>query len=165
MTTGRLRVLFLCTGNSARSQMAEALLRQISHDRIEVASAGSDPRLEIDPAAREVMERIYRLDLAGQEPKHWERFTGDRFDYVITLCARAAETCPVFPGEPDRIQWHLDDPAAAEGSDAERRRAFERTASDLMARLRIWLALPKLRASLDDAQRGLSPLGRGQIQL
>lgn len=148
MTESSLRVLFLCTGNSARSQMAEALLRSISHGRIDVASAGSDPRPTIHPAAREVMERVYHLDLAGQEPKHWERFTGERFDFVITLCARAAETCPVFPGEPERIQWHIDDPAAAEGSEAERQRAFERTAREIMARLRIWLALPRLRAAV-----------------
>lgn len=145
----RLRVLFLCTGNSARSQMAEALLRSISHGRIEVASAGSEPRPEIDPTAREVMGRVYSLDLADQEPKHWGRFAGDQFDYVITLCAREAERCPAFPGEPDRILWHLDDPASAEGTEVERRRAFERTASEIMARLRIWLALPKQRAALE----------------
>ena len=148
MSGERLRVLFLCTGNSARSQMAEALLRAISRGRIEVASAGSDPRPEIHPLAVDVMSRVHGLDLAGQIPKSWDRFAGERFDYVITLCARAADRCPVFPGDPERIQWHFGDPAEAEGTNAERRRVFERTATEIMARLRIWLALPRQREAL-----------------
>lgn len=150
MARSTLRVLFLCTGNAARSQMAEALLRSISHGRIEVASAGSDPQGAVNPRAFEVMGTTYKLDLAGQYPKHWDPFVGERFDYVITLCGRAAEVCPVFPGDPDRIEWHFDDPAAVEGTEADKRRAFERTASEIMARLRIWLALPRQREALKE---------------
>ena len=145
MARPTLRVLFLCTGNSARSQMAEAFLRSVSHGRIEVASAGSDPQDTIHPLALELMRTTYRLDLAGQHPKRRDLFVGERFDYVITRCGRAAEVCPVFPGVPERIEWHFDDPAAVEGAESEKRRAFERTASEIMARLRIWLALPRQR--------------------
>ena len=150
MARPTLRVLFLCTGNSARSQMAEALLRSVSHGRIEVASAGSHPQDSIHPLALEVMRTTHRLDLAGQHPKHWDLFLGQHFDYVITLCGRAAEVCPVFPGDPERIQWHFDDPAAGEGTEAEKRRVFARTASEIMARLRIWLALPRQRQALKE---------------
>lgn len=97
------------------------------------------------------MSRAHGLDVAGQFPKHWDRFTGERFDYVITLCARAAERCPVFPGEPERIQWHFDDPTEAVASESERTRVFERTATEIMARLRIWLALPRQSAAMEEA--------------
>ena len=100
MTEGRLRVLFLCTGNPARSQMAEALLRSISHAHIEVASAGSDPRPEIDPAARDVMERVYHLHLAGQEPKHWERFAGEAVGYVIAPAPAPRRRAPSSRASP-----------------------------------------------------------------
>ena len=149
MPDDRLRVLFLCTGNSARSQMAEALLRSVSRGRIDVFSAGSDPQPEIHPLTRAVMLRSHGMDLAGQEPKSWDVFVGEKFDFVITVCGRAAERCPAFPGEPERIEWHIDDPAAVEGSERERTRAFERAASDLMARIRIWLALPRLRKAVE----------------
>jgi len=95
------------------------------------------------------MRNRYRLDLSGQHPKGWNGFLDQRFDYVITVCGRAAEECPVFPGEPERIQWHIEDPAAARGEEPERRRAFEQVASDLTARIRIWLALPRLRQAVE----------------
>jgi protein-tyrosine-phosphatase len=137
-----LRVFFLCTGNSARSQMAEALLRPASRGAVKVASAGSQPRAEIHPMARQAMRDLYGLEMAGQRPKSLEDFLGQRFDYVITVCDVAAESCPVFPGAPDVIHWSFEDPAAVEGDEAKRRRAFEQTARDLASRIRIWMALP-----------------------
>lgn len=145
MEKQRLRVLFVCTGNSARSQIAEALLRQMSRGRIDVFSAGSAPRPEIHPTARQVLRDVYGIDSSNQYPKSWDRFLGEPFDFVITVCDRAAESCPVFPGDPERIRWSFADPA--EVSDGEtRRRAFERTANEMAGRLRIWLSLPRLRA-------------------
>ena len=149
-----LQVLFLCTGNSARSQMGEALLRQISRGRIEVFSAGSHPRPEIHPMAREVMKNLSGLDMAEQRPKSLDEFVGQRFDYVITVCDKAAESCPTFPGDPERIRWSFEDPAAVDGSEEEKRRAFERTAKDLMGRIRIWLSLPKISARTGGATVG-----------
>jgi len=143
-----LRVLFLCTGNSARSQIAEALLRQASGGRIEVVSAGTAPKEDIHPMARRAVQDLFGLDMAGQAPKPVEPFVGQQFDYVITVCDHAAETCPVFPGDPERLRWSFPDPAAAAGTPDERQRAFNRTAADLMSRIRLWLSLPVMRQAL-----------------
>ena len=137
-----LTVLFLCTGNSARSQMAEALLRQMSGGRIQVASAGSFPRPEIHPLARKAVKDLFGLDMEGQYPKPLDQFLGQRLDYVISVCDRADASCPVFPGDTERIHWSFEDPAAVEGTQEEKRRAFERTARDLANRIRLWMSLP-----------------------
>jgi ArsR family transcriptional regulator, arsenate/arsenite/antimonite-responsive transcriptional repressor / arsenate reductase (thioredoxin) len=142
MTEPSLSVLFLCTGNSARSQMAEALLRHLSHGRIDVQSAGTAPQPEIHPMARRAVRTLFNLDMAGQYPKTLDRFLHRDFDYVITVCDRAAETCPVFPGDPERIHWSFEDPAAATGSDSDKQHAFDATATQLVSRLRLWLSLP-----------------------
>jgi protein-tyrosine-phosphatase len=141
-----LRVLILCTGNSARSQMAEALLRWLSGGRAEVRSAGTAPKPEVHPEARATLARRYGLDAERLVPKPVDRFLGQPFDYVITVCDRAAETCPVFPGSVRRLHWSLADPAAAPV--AEQPAAFERTAAELEARLRAWLGEPDVDARL-----------------
>jgi ArsR family transcriptional regulator, arsenate/arsenite/antimonite-responsive transcriptional repressor / arsenate reductase (thioredoxin) len=147
-----LRVLFLCTGNSARSQMAEALLRQLSRGRVDVVSAGSRPQDAVNPMAKAVLEQRFSIDTAVLYPKHLDRFVGDQFDYVITVCDRAGESCPVFPGDPERIHWSFDDPAMVKEPDAQRR-AFEAVANGLAARLRLWMALPRVRERLDEPVR------------
>lgn len=144
MTETPLRVLFVCTGNSARSQMAEAILRHLSRGKIDVSSAGSHPRPEIHPMARDAVQKLFQLDMRGQHPKGFEPYLGQDFDYVISVCDRAAESCPVFPGDPTRIRWSVADPAAAQGPEDDHRRAFENTAMDLTRRIRIWLALPEI---------------------
>lgn len=147
MTEPRLKVLFLCTGNSARSQMAEAILRSLSHGRADVHSAGTHPRPDVHPMAKAALASEFKLDedaLGLLIPKAIDRFLGQPFDYVITLCDPAAESCPVFPGDPKRIHWDFSDPAAAEGSDEDKQDAFNRTAIDLAGRLRVWMALPQV---------------------
>lgn len=152
----RLRVLFLCTGNSARSQMAEGLLRTLSRGRADVFSAGASPEPDVHPLALDVLRTRYSVDTADLFPKHLNRFCGDRFDYVITVCDRTAEACPTFPGDPERIHWSFEDPAAVEGESAQRR-AFELVANGLAARIRIWMALPGVHQRLDAAEeRGVS---------
>ncbi len=141
MSRDRLRVLFLCTGNSARSQMAEAILRHLSKGAVDVKSAGSDPKPEIHPRARGAVKRLLALDLDGQRPKSMNPFVGERFDYVITVCDRAAEVCPAFPGA-EVIRWSLPDPAAAGGNEEEKDRAFDNSARDLLQRIRLWISLP-----------------------
>jgi ArsR family transcriptional regulator, arsenate/arsenite/antimonite-responsive transcriptional repressor / arsenate reductase (thioredoxin) len=141
----RLSVLFLCTGNSARSQMAEAILRHVSNGQIDVESAGTAPQPDIHPMARRAVKALADLDMAGQYPKMLGRFLPRRFDYVITVCDRAAETCPVFLGDPERIHWSFEDPAAVGGSQEAKQRAFDLTASELLTRIRVWLSLPELR--------------------
>jgi protein-tyrosine-phosphatase len=142
-----MRVLFLCTGNSARSQMAEALLRHMTHGRAEVFSAGTEPKADIHPLAKAVLEEKFRIDTVALRPKHLRQFEDERFDYVITVCDRAAESCPVFPGDPEQIHWSFPDPALLEPS--AQRPAFEKIASELTGRMRIWMALPKVRNQLD----------------
>jgi protein-tyrosine-phosphatase len=142
MSEQPLSVLFVCTGNSARSQIAEALLRHLTHGRVTVASAGSEPKSEIHPAAVAALKKLYALDMAGQHPKPFADVTGQTFDYVITLCDRAAEHCPMFPGSPERIHWGFPDPSAA--SPVEASRAFDQAVMGIAARLRTWLALPSI---------------------
>jgi protein-tyrosine-phosphatase len=149
MPQPRLSVLFLCTGNSARSQMAEAILRHLSHDHIDVESAGTAPQPDIHPMARRAAKTLLDLDMAGQYPKTLDRFLHRDFDYVITVCDRAAESCPIFPGDPERIHWSFADPAAMGGTDAEKQRGFDSTATQLLARLRLWLSLPGIRKRIE----------------
>ena len=127
----RRRVLFLCTHNSARSQMAEGLLRRMAGDKFEVFSAGT-AETRVHPLAIDAMREI-GIDISGHRSKTLEAFAGKNFDYVITVCDRANESCPVFPGGTERLHWSLDDPAAAKGSDDERLGAF-RDVRDRIAR-------------------------------
>ena len=140
----RLRVLLVCTGNAARSQMAEALVRSLSNGTIDVHSAGTHPKEAVHPMATSVMREDFGIDLSGQSPKSIDRYVGQDFDYVITLCDDAAETCPVFPGAPETIHWGFSDPAAVETSPEDQRHAFEKVGSELAGRIRLWLALPKV---------------------
>jgi protein-tyrosine-phosphatase len=129
----RARVLFLCTGNSARSQMAEALAEQLSAGAVRAASAGSHPKPLHPNAVRVLRER--GIDLAGRRSKHLGEFTGRRFDYVISLCDRVREVCPEFPGTPRTIHWSVRDPAREPGTDEQTLPAFERTAAELATRI------------------------------
>jgi ArsR family transcriptional regulator, arsenate/arsenite/antimonite-responsive transcriptional repressor / arsenate reductase (thioredoxin) len=126
-------VLFLCTGNSARSQIAEALAAQLSGGALSAASAGSHPKA-LHPNAVRVM-RSRGIDLSGRRSKHLNAFAGQRFDYVISLCDRVREVCPGFPGGPELIHWSIPDPAREPGSDEETLPAFERTAAELANRI------------------------------
>jgi arsenate reductase (thioredoxin) len=116
--TEKARVLFLCTHNSARSQMAGGLLRQLGGDRFEVHSAGTEATL-VRPLAIRAMDEI-GVDISGQESKTLERYLGEPFDYVITVCDAANESCPFFPGARERLHWLLPDPSAAGGTEEER---------------------------------------------
>ena len=132
------RVLILCTGNSARSQMAEGLLRKLSGARFEVESAGTHPtgvRAEAIEAMREV-----GVDISLQRSKSVDEFAAREFDYVITVCDNAREGCPVFPGKTERVHWSFDDPAAVEGEWEARLAAFRRVRDEIGARLREWAA-------------------------
>jgi protein-tyrosine-phosphatase len=133
------RVLFLCTGNSARSQMAEALARARSGGAVEAHSAGSQPK-PMHPNAVRVMRDEHGLDLGGQAPKHLDVFAGQRFDCVISLCDRLREVCPEFPGRPETIHWSIPNPATG-ADDAATYPLFQRTAAELATRIGFLLAL------------------------
>ena len=131
--SARARVLFLCTGNSARSQMAEALAEHLSGGAVSAVSAGSHPKPLHPNAVRVMRER--GIEIGGRRPKHLGEFAGQRFDYVISLCDRVREVCPEFPGGPELIHWSIPDPAREPGSDEETLPAFERTADELGVRI------------------------------
>ncbi len=133
-STARRRVIFVCTGNSARSQMAEALLRREGGDRFEVVSAGVKPRPVHPLTVRALAEA--GIDVSRARSKSVTEFLGQPFDYVITVCDRARESCPVFPGGAQTLHWGFDDPAEAEGSDAERLAAFRRVLTEIAGRVR-----------------------------
>lgn len=131
------RVLFLCTGNSARSQIAEALLEQLSGNTVAAFSAGSRPKPLHANAVRVMRER--GLDISTRKPKHLRVFARRRFDYVISLCDRVREVCPDFPGTPQTIHWSIPDPAAVPGRDTNTYPAFAQTAAELETRIRFLL--------------------------
>lgn len=128
------RVLIVCTGNSARSQMAEGLLRHMAGDRFEVFSAGVEPS-DVRPQAVEVM-RERGIDISTHRSKSVDEFFGQEFDYVMTVCDNARERCPVFPGKTERIHWSFDDPAAARGDEATKLAVFRRVRDEIESRLR-----------------------------
>jgi arsenate reductase len=132
--TERKRVLILCTGNSARSQMAEGLLRHDGGGRFEVFSAGVSPS-HVRPEAVEAM-REAGIDISGQRSKPIEEFAGQEFDYDIPLCDNARERCPIFPAAARRVHWSFDDPAEAAGDHEARLAVFRRVRDEIRARLR-----------------------------
>ena len=135
---GPTRVLVLCTHNSARSQMAEGFLRALGGDRFAVASAGT-VATTVNPLATRVMEEV-GVDLRSHTSKTFDRFLGEPWDYVITVCDQAAARCPVFPGRARRVHWSFEDPSAATGSETDRLAVFRRVRDAIGERLRAWLA-------------------------
>jgi arsenate reductase len=123
------RVLILCTGNSARSQMAEGLLRHDAGDRFEVCSAGTRPS-QVRPEAVSAMREL-GIDISGQRSKSVDEFAGQHFDYVLTVCDNARESCPIFPGRSVRLHHSFDDPALMHGSQDERMAVFRRVRDEL----------------------------------
>jgi protein-tyrosine-phosphatase/DNA-binding transcriptional ArsR family regulator len=135
----RPRVLFLCTGNSARSQIAEAIVEELAHGEVEARSAGSHPK-PLHPNAVRVM-RARGIEVSGRRSKHLSEFADQRFDYVVSLCDRVREVCPEFPDHPDLIHWSIPDPAREGSTDEETYPAFERTAAELASRIPFLLEL------------------------
>ena len=139
MTDRPIRVLFVCTGNSARSLMAEALLRRHGGDQFEVHSAGTEPK-GVNPMTLRVLAEA-GIDASWARSKSVDEFVGQPFDYVITVCDQARQSCPVFPGPGDRLHWGYEDPAAAEGTDDQRLRVFERVLTALGERVQLFVPL------------------------
>ncbi|MBZ5579641.1 MAG: arsenate reductase ArsC [Acidobacteriia bacterium] len=133
------RVLFVCTGNSARSQMAEGLLRHEAGTEYEVFSAGTDPT-SVRSEAVAVMREIW-IDISGQHSKSVAEFVGQHFDFIITVCDKAKENCPVFPGAGERLHWPFDDPARIQASEEGRLKMFRRLRDQIHARLMVFLGV------------------------
>ncbi|WP_039805337.1 arsenate reductase/protein-tyrosine-phosphatase family protein [Nocardia araoensis] len=134
-----LAVLFVCTGNSARSAIAEELLRLRTGGRIEVLSAGSNPKPAMHADTMRVLREEYGIDLSGRLPRHLDTLADHRFDAVITLCDKAREVCPEFGDDPRWIHWSIPDPAAAHGSDEDIYPRFRATAAEIDTRIRYLL--------------------------
>lgn len=128
------RVLILCTGNAARSQMAEGLLRNDAGDRFEVESAGIMPS-RVRPEAITAMKEI-GIDISSHRSKHVDEFAGQDFDYVLTVCDNAKESCPIYPGHANRLHRNFDDPSNAEGTEEERLAVFRRVRDEMRHYLR-----------------------------
>ena len=139
--TAPIRVLFVCTGNSARSQIAEALLKEFGGSDFAVFSAGTEPG-PVNEQTFAVLGEL-GLDWSRAVSKSVTQFVGQQFDYVITVCDRARKSCPVFPGEHNSLHWGLDDPAEAAGTEAEKLEAFRRTRTEVATRLRPFVELAR----------------------
>jgi arsenate reductase len=156
-------VLFLCTGNSARSIMAESILRQVGAGRFRAFSAGSHPAGRVNRFAIELLERN-RIPIDGLRSKNWDEFArpgAPKLDFVFTVCDNAAgEVCPVWPGQPMTAHWGIPDPAAVEGSDEDKRKAFAEASRTLLNRIRIFASLPLGKLDRLSLQRKLDELGK-----
>ena len=140
----RASVLFLCTGNGARSQMAQAICEQMAGEAVTAASAGSHPK-PLHPNAVRAM-REHGIDISSRQSRHFSALAGQRFDYAVSLCDRVREVCPDFPGPPQLVHWSIPDPAAAGGADAETYPAFRALAADLETRIGFLLSRIAARA-------------------
>jgi len=156
-------VLFLCTGNSARSIMAESILRSVADGRFEAFSAGSQPTGRVNPFALELLQRN-RLPVEGLRSKSWDEFAkpgAPSLDFIFTVCDNAAgEVCPVWPGQPMTAHWGIPDPAAAKGDDEAKRKAFSEASRTLLQRIRAFASLPIGKLDRLSLQRRLDDLGR-----
>ena len=143
------RVLILCTGNSCRSQMAEALLRRCAGPGYQVFSAGTQPAHEVHPLAIRVMSEA-GIDISRQRPKHVDEFAGQRFHRVITVCDNAKENCPYFPGA-EYIHWPFEDPAKATGTEEEKLKVFRLVRREIRQRMELWAEMDRRRPDLTPA--------------
>lgn len=163
MSKKTYNVLFLCTGNSARSILGEALLDHLGKGQFHAYSAGSHPAGAVNPLAIELLEKN-RLPVTDLRSKSWDEFTvpgGPQFDFVFTVCDKAAgESCPVWPGQPMTAHWGIDDPAAATGSDEDKRKAFVQAFTQLNRRISLFISLPVEKLDRLTLKRNLDDIGR-----
>jgi len=153
------KFLFLCTGNSARSIFGEYLLRRLGGPRFQVFSAGSFPTGKINPFAIQVLQDVYNIDASEARSKSLEEFKDVDFDFVVTVCDNARETCPIWPGQPIVAHWSSPDPAAVEGNDSEKYQAFKEVASQITRRLQLFTSLPLEKLDHDKLSAAIREIG------
>jgi arsenate reductase len=158
-----LNILFLCTGNSARSILAEAYLNNVGRGKFRAYSAGSHPQGKVNPFALDLLSK-HRINLEGLRSKSWDEFAkpgAPKLDFVFTVCDNAAgETCPIWPGQPVTAHWGVEDPAAVVGSEDDKRRAFLKAFTELSARINLLLALPFEKLSRQALKTRLDEIGK-----
>jgi protein-tyrosine-phosphatase len=156
-------VLFLCTGNSARSILAEVMLNHLGKGRFRAYSAGSHPNGRVNPGSLRLLQRM-KLPTEGLRSKSWDEFAAPgapQLDFVITVCDNAAgEVCPMWPGQPMTAHWGMPDPAAAEGSEAEQDKLFEQVAQQLSTRIQLFISLPIAKLDALSLQKKLQEIGK-----
>lgn len=157
---GKFRMLFLCTGNSARSIMGEYLMRQLDGRRFETFSAGSHPTGQVHPRAVEVLREYYGIDAAAARSKSWDELRGQRFDFVVTVCDDAREACPFWPGQPILAHWGTEDPAAYVGTPRGELAAFRKAATELHRRIDLFRNLPFDTLSRMQVEQQTAQIGR-----
>jgi arsenate reductase (thioredoxin) len=136
----RFKILFLCTGNSARSILAEYFLRRLDPVHFETFSAGANPKGRVNPYVIEILRDRYHIDASGARSKSWDEYRDIKFDFVITVCDNARESCPVWPGQPIVAHWGSQDPDAVEGTDEEKKRVIKNVAVEIYRRLGLFTA-------------------------
>lgn len=156
------RVLFLCTGNSARSVFAEYFLKRLGGKRFEAYSAGANPSGTVNPLTVEVLRDRFHIDASDARSKSWDEFQDIPFDFVITVCDNARETCPVWPGQPIVAHWGVDDPAAFVGTSEGKKRFFYNVALTLYRRLQLFSALPLEQLDRLKVERLTREIGQAQ---
>jgi len=161
MSTPPFKLLFLCTGNSARSILAEFLLRRLAPERFQVFSAGARPTGVVNPLAVKLLDERFGVDARSARSKSWSEFGDTRFDFVITVCDQARESCPAWPGQPVIAHWGSEDPAAVEGDPASKERAFLRVALQIQHRLSLLVALPLEKLERLRLEKAVREIGEG----
>jgi arsenate reductase (thioredoxin) len=159
------KILFLCTGNSARSILAEYLLRRLDRRRFETYSAGSQPKGEVNSLALQVLRDVYKIDASDARSKSWEALRDTEFDFVITVCDDARDSCPVWlgAGQPIQVHWGMEDPAALEGTEEEKLHAFKETARLLYRRLNLLCNLPLEKLDRLRLEQSLREIGQSPV--
>ena len=157
------RILFLCTGNSCRSQMAEVLMNHLGQGRFEALSAGSKAAGYVHPLAIKTLKEA-KLPTEGLRSKSWEVYQGQPFDFVITVCDRAKESCPVWPGQPVTAHWSFEDPAEAAGTDEQKERIFHKVFIEIQTRIRLFLALPMETLSRIELEKRVRNIGQSAVE-
>ncbi|MGH7703351.1 MAG: arsenate reductase ArsC [Gemmatimonadales bacterium] len=157
-----LRVLFLCTGNSARSRMAETILNRKGRGRFLVESAGSHPAAQVNPYAVEALGR-HGFFWTGGPPRGMDGLEQRDWDFVITVCDRAKEACPIFPGQPVTAHWGMPDPTAAEGTEEAKRRAFDAALLLINCRIDLFLALPMEKLTRMGLEHRMKAIGQSTV--
>lgn len=165
MSEDPFNVLFLCTGNSARSIIAEAILNRLGSGRFKAYSAGSQPKGEVHPFTIDLLKKMNH-DVTGARSKSWDEFAvpgAPKMDFVFTVCDQAAaESCPIWPGQPMTAHWGLPDPAAAEGTEAEKRYSFADAYRMLTNRISIFVNLPLVSLDRLSLQKRLDEIGKSK---
>src|SRR5271165_108129 len=157
------KTLILCTGNSARSIIGEYLLRAKGMGRFDSYSAGTHPTGTVNPLALWVLQDLYGIDASGARSKSWEEFKDVNFDFVITVCDRAKESCPVWPGQPITAHWGFEDPAAATGTDEQKARIFRKVYTEIQRRIDLFLALPMDKLSHFELEKQVRGIGQSGV--